>query len=194
MRIVVGKHRGRRLAVPAGREVRPTSERVREALFNILAHGGFGAGLPQGLPQGAKVLDVFAGSGALGLEALSRGAAHVSFIENERRALALLRQNAEAFGSDRVALFQRDATQPGPAPAVAGLPADLVLLDAPYGRGLSEAALEALHDGGWLARAIACVELSSRESFIVPAAFKLLDERRYGGTRLLILRLSAPPE
>ncbi|HJM51511.1 MAG TPA: 16S rRNA (guanine(966)-N(2))-methyltransferase RsmD [Alphaproteobacteria bacterium] len=190
MRIVGGKHKGRRLAAPAGREVRPTSERVREALFNILAHGGFG----EGLPQGAKVLDVFAGSGALGLEALSRGAAQVSFIENDRRALALLRQNAEAFGSDRVAVYQRDATQPGPVPAAPGLPADLVLLDAPYGQDLGEVALEALWNGGWLARAIACVELSSRESFAVPAAFELLDERRYGGTRLLILRASAPPE
>ena len=139
-------------------------------------------------------VDVFAGSGALGLEALSRGADRVSFIENDRRTLPLLRQNAEMLGADRVAVYQRDATLPGPVPLVAGLPADLVLLDAPYGKGLSEAALEALQDGGWLAQAIACVELSSRESFAVSAAFELLDERRYGGTRLLILRASAPPE
>ncbi len=190
MRIVGGKHRGKRLMAPAGRDVRPTSERVREALFNILAHGTLGSSLP----QGAQVLDVFAGSGALGLEALSRGAKHVSFIENDRRTLPLLRQNAEGLSTSRVAVYQRDATLPGPVPATAGLPADLVLLDAPYGKGLSEAALEALQDRGWLAQAIACVELSTRESFAAPPGFALLDDRRYGSTRLVILRTSAPPE
>lgn len=185
MRIVAGSHRGRRLKAPAGNAVRPTRDRIREALFNLLAHNRWhGAALP----RDAAVVDGFAGTGALGFEALSRGAAHVSFLENDPAALDLLRHNAALFSdsAERIAILNCDATRPGRARQAC----HLALLDPPYGSGLAKAALEALARGGWLKPgALAVVELAAKEPVVdPPPGFEALDERRYGVTRLVILR------
>ncbi len=187
MRIVAGKHRGFRLAALPGAALRPTADRVREALFNILAHGRWrraGGGL-----AGARVVDVFAGTGALGLEALSRGARHVTFIDDSAAACALIRDNAATLGvGDQATVLERDATRLGPAPARHAL----ALLDPPYRSGLAAPALDALAAQGWLeAGAQAVVELAKREPFAPPDGFETLDERVYGRTRLVILGFKA---
>jgi len=183
MRIVGGRYRGRRLAVPPGEAVRPTSERAREALFNILAHGRFAA-----TPafEDARVLDAFAGTGAFGLEALSRGARFACFIELDRTARDVLAANIKALGeSSRTRLLAADATRPPPADG----PYDLAFLDPPYRSGLAPPALEALALRGWLAPdALVIVELPSRGEFSAPGAFTVLEERRYGAGRLVFLR------
>src|SRR5690348_6180957 len=145
LRIVGGVHRGRRLVVPPGDAVRPTSDRAREALFNILSHGNFAAG---GLPfAGRPVLDAFAGTGALGLEALSRGASAAAFIESDRAALAVLRRNIATLGEeDRASIVTGDATRP---PRVLFACA-VAFLDPPYHSGLAAPALAALAAAGWL--------------------------------------------
>src|SRR5271168_3784908 len=144
MRIAAGRHRGRRLLAPPGETVRPTSDRARQALFNILSHGQLAA---EGVPfAGAAVLDAFAGTGALGLEALSRGAAQAVFIEQDREALAALRQNIAAFGEgDRARIVPGDATRPPRALSAC----ELAFLDPPYRSGLATAALTALDAAGW---------------------------------------------
>ena len=183
MRIVAGKHRGRRLIAPAGGTVRPTSDRAREALFNILSHGRLAA---EGIPfAGAAVLDAFAGTGALGLEALSRGAAEALFIEQDREALAALRGNIAALGETaRARIIPGDATRPPRATAACAL----VFLDPPYRSGVAAAALAALDAAGWLGpKALAVVELAAREELAAPAGFILLDERVYGAGRLVFL-------
>lgn len=185
MRIVGGRFRGRRLETPRGGEIRPTSDRARQALFNLLAHGPYGG--PGGpMPVGRAVLDVFAGTGALGLEALSRGARHVQFIESDREARRLVRRNAAALADEaEVTVSALDATRPGPAPRAY----DLILMDPPYGSGLAASALKALLAEGWLARdAVVVVELGKAEDFEVPAGFDLVDQRRYGAACLHILR------
>jgi 16S rRNA (guanine966-N2)-methyltransferase len=184
MRIVGGRHRGRRLLAPPGDTVRPTSDRAREALFNILSHGRLAT---EGIPfAGAAVLDAFAGTGALGLEALSRGAVEAAFIEQDREALAILRRNIAALGeADRTRIVSGDATHPPRAPSSCAL----VFLDPPYRSGLAAAALGALYAAGWLAPdALAVVELAAREELAPPGGFILLDERVYGGARLVFLR------
>jgi 16S rRNA (guanine966-N2)-methyltransferase len=184
MRIVGGRHRGRRLLAPPGDIVRPTSDRAREALFNILSHGRFAA---EGIPfAGAVVLDAFAGTGALGLEALSRGAAEAVFIERDREALVILRKNVEALGEGaRAHIVPGDATQP----LGAGSSCALAFLDPPYHSGLAAPALGALAARGWLAPdALAVVETAAREELAPPAGFILLDERIYGAARLVFLR------
>jgi 16S rRNA (guanine966-N2)-methyltransferase len=184
MRIVAGRHRGRRLLAPPGETVRPTSDRTREGLFNILSHGQLAA---EGIPfAGAAVLDAFAGTGALGLEALSRGAAEAAFIERDPEALATLRQNIAALGEDSHSrVVPGDATRPPRAP----LACALVFLDPPYRSGLAAAALGALEAAGWLMpQALAVIELAAREELTPPARFFLLDERIYGAARLLFLR------
>ncbi len=187
MRIVAGRHRGRRLAAPPGRGVRPTADRVREALFDVLAHNAYGPG-GAALPAGARVIDAFAGTGALGFEALSRGAAHVTFIENDAGALRCLRRNAATLDeADAVTILARDATQPGPADAAC----TLAFLDAPYRSGLAAPALAGLVSMEWLGdRALAVVELATEEDFAPPQGFADIDERHYGDTRLLFLRWS----
>jgi len=191
MRIVAGKHRGRRIAAPEDHDVRPTSDRAREALFNILEHGRFTADGTSPLID-ARVLDVFAGSGALGLEALSRGAAHLTCIENSATARSILRANAKTLGeTTRVTVVQADATRP---PAPAGPACQLVLLDPPYRSGLATAALTALAERGWMAGGAICVvEMATNEEFEVPTGFTPLDERRYGKAKLMFLRF-VPPE
>jgi 16S rRNA (guanine966-N2)-methyltransferase len=181
MRVIAGRFRGRRLAVPEGGTVRPTADRVREALFNILTHGAGGTGAI----SGAVVLDAFAGSGALGIEALSRGAAHVTFLEQDAAVLRVLRRNVEGLDAmDRIDVFRADAGHPPRATRAH----DLVLMDPPYGAGLAAPALAALADQGWFAAdARAVVELAAQEPFDPPGGFTVTDERRYGAARLIFL-------
>jgi 16S rRNA (guanine966-N2)-methyltransferase len=181
MRIVAGSHRGRPLAAPADARIRPTADRVREALFNILRHrlGGL---------EGSRLLDGFAGTGALGLEALSQGAAFATFVDKDRDALAICRRNAAALGlSDRAHFQQCDLTRLGPG-ALAGWPFDLVLLDPPYGKGLGAAALAALSAGGYLAPgALAVIEADRATPEAAPEGFTVVDTRDYGRARLALL-------
>jgi 16S rRNA (guanine966-N2)-methyltransferase len=189
MRIVGGRHRGRRLLAPPGDAVRPTSDRAREALFNILSHGRLAEG---GIPFADEaVLDAFAGTGALGLEALSRGAAEAVFFERERDALATLRRNIEALGeSPRARIMPGDATRP-PRGAVA---CAVAFLDPPYASGLAGPALAALVAAGWLAAgALAVIETAARDAMPPPPGFTLLDERVYGAARLTFLRRTSRP-
>jgi 16S rRNA (guanine966-N2)-methyltransferase len=182
MRIVAGRHRGRTLAVPPGRELRPTASRAREALFDILSHATFAS---RELIENARVLDAFAGTGALGLEALSRGAAHASFMERGREARALLAANIKSLGEDRNAsLLAADALHPPRAVAAC----ELVFLDPPYGENVAAEALTALTRQGWIAAgAVISLELPLTSDFAPPDNFALLDERRYGKTRILFL-------
>ena len=183
MRIVAGRHRGRRLMAPPGETVRPTSDRAREALFNILTHGRFAdAGIPF---ADATVLDAFAGTGALGLEALSRGAGEAVFIEQDHEALAILRKNIAALGEEgRSRIVPGDATRPPRAHSACAV----AFFDPPYRSGLAAPALAALAAAGWVARdALAVVELAAREHFVPPAGFTLIDERVYGAARLIFL-------
>ena len=189
LRIVGGVHRGRRLAAPLGDAVRPTSDRARQALFNILSHGSFAA---SGLPFADRpVLDVFAGTGAFGLEALSRGASAAVFIENGREALTALRRNIAALSEeDRAQILSGDATRPARAPFACAL----AFLDPPYRSGLAAPALTALAAAGWLAAdAVSVVEIAAAEEFPFPAGFARLDERVYGAARLVFLRREHAP-
>ena len=163
--------------------MRPTSERAREALFNILAHGRFA---PAPVFEDARVLDVFAGTGAFGLEALSRGARFATFIEKDRDARDALAANIKALGeASRTRLLAVDAT----APPRSDGPYDLVFLDPPYRSDLAAPALEALARTGWLSPdALVIVELEARSDFEPPASFEALEERRYGAGRLVFLR------
>lgn len=185
MRIVGGRHRGRRLAAPADRRIRPTADRTRQALFDLLTHGPYGTDAGPA-PRGQSVLDAFAGTGALGLEALSRGARQVTFIDDDREALKLIEQNLRPLAEPGETLvLRRDATHPGPAPARH----DLALMDPPYGSGLAAPALLALAAEGWLAPdAIVVIELSRDEAFAPPSGYSLVDDRHYGAARLLILK------
>lgn len=184
MRIVGGRWRGLRLAeVGAGdatAHLRPTSDRVREAVFNLLAHRAEGDPVP-----GARVLDLFAGTGALGLEALSRGAVHVTFVDDGAAARALIRENvARCKAEGATKLWRRDATRLGES---RGAPFDLVFLDPPYGRGLGERALQALRAGGWLAEGATLV-WEEGAAGPLPEGFALSDRRRYGSTVVTLLQ------
>ena len=191
MRVVGGALRGRRLKAPPGLGVRPTSDRAREALFNLLAHGAALGGVRL---EGAVVLDAFAGTGALGIEALSRGAARAIFVESDRAALAALRANLRALDQgDRALVVARDATHPGAPPA----PSSIAFLDPPYGSGLAAPALAALAAAGWLAAgALAVVEHGARERLEAPTGFTAIEQRRYGAGVLTFLRWdrAASPE
>ena len=181
MRIVGGSLRGRRLRAPAGARARPTAERVREALFDILTHGGMERPL-----AGAFVVDLFAGTGALGLEALSRGAARLTAVESATDMRGVLRANIEALGcTDRATVIAGDATALPPAARAC----DLALLDPPWRAGLAAPALVALETGGWLAAdATVVVEHGADDTFEPPAQLVESDRRRYGRTRLTFLR------
>jgi len=185
LRIVGGKHRGRAIAAPEGRATRPTSSRAREALFNILIHASWRQDGTSPLVE-ARVLDAFAGSGALGLEALSRGAEHVTFLDNDPRAIRLIGENLRKLGETAAAKVVRaDATRPPPARE----PCDLVFLDPPYRSGLAAPALAALDQAGWIAAdAVVTVELALNEDIAPPAGFEMIDERRYGAAKVVILR------
>ena len=190
MRIIGGTYRGLTLAdLGAGdpaAHLRPTSDRVRESLFNLLAHGPYGDPPP---PQGARVLDLFAGTGALGLEALSRGAAHATFVDHGQAALALLRRNLGRMGAEDTArVVTRDATRLGRNP---GDPFTLVFLDPPYARGLGEKAAASALAGGWVAPG-GLVVWEESVNPQPPPGLTLLDQRRYGDTMLAIYRSTVP--
>jgi 16S rRNA (guanine966-N2)-methyltransferase len=184
VRIVGGRFRGQALAAPGGdgRSIRPTSDRTRESLFNILEHRYHGA------LDDARVIDLFAGTGALGFEAMSRGARACLFVEEAAEARGLIRRNQESLGlTGSTRIFRRDATNLG----VVGTaePYTLAFLDPPYGKGLASRALAALDAGGWLAPgALVVVEEAATAEVAVPPAFTVDDERTYGDTRLLFLR------
>lgn len=185
MRIVAGRFRGRALAAPEHDGLRPTSDRVRESVFNILAHG-----IDDFELTGARVLDLFAGTGALGLEAMSRGAAYCLFVEDAADARALIRRNVEAFGlTGETRIFKRDAT--GLGPAGKNDVYDIAFLDPPYGKGLGEQALTGLASGGWLKPgAIAVFEERTGAEIAVPAAYEALDRRTWGDTEVRFLRFN----
>jgi 16S rRNA (guanine966-N2)-methyltransferase len=185
LRIVSGRLRGRPVAGPKHEGLRPTSDRVRESLFNILQHG-----IDDFALAGARVIDLFAGTGALGLEALSRGATFCLFVEDQADARALIRTNVEAMQLTGVAkIFRRDATDLGLATMS---PFTLAFLDPPYGQGLGERALASLAGGGWLAPgAIAVVEERAGAAFALPQGFREIDRRSWGDTQVLFARYSA---
>ena len=183
MRIIAGAWKGRALAAPPGQATRPTAERVRQALFDMLAHAEWGG--PR-LLHGARVLDAFAGTGALGLEALSRGAAHASFFETDRAARQVLARNIAACAA--TAAIHADATRPPP-----GTPCRLVFLDPPYHQNLGLRALAALAAAGWIAEAAVIVLETARDE--TPLVADLLARRDHGAARLSIFRYrSTPPE
>lgn len=181
MRIVAGKFKGRQIETPEGRNTRPTTDRVREAVFNILAHN------PAMPPvEDARVIDLFAGSGALGFEALSRGAAFCLFVEIAAGARGIIRKNIEAlqvFGNTRI--HRRSALDLGPKPAGVGQPFNWVFLDPPYDQGMVEPALKQLQTGNWISKpCVAIIETSAAEEEVAPADWDVLETRLYGDTRI----------
>jgi 16S rRNA (guanine966-N2)-methyltransferase len=191
MRIVGGAHRGRRLVAPKGHSTRPTADRTREALFNVLEHAPWSEGL-----AGRAVIDLFAGSGALGLEALSRGAARCLFADSDASARAAIAENVSALKVDAVArLDRRDATRLGARGAADGPAADLAFLDPPYGQGLIEKALAALAAGAWLAPgAIVVAEIGANEAAPVAVGYATLDVRTWGAAKVSFLRAAGDSE
>ncbi|MDP4023140.1 16S rRNA (guanine(966)-N(2))-methyltransferase RsmD [Methylobacterium sp. NEAU 140] len=185
MRIVGGAWRGRRLATPRSDTIRPTSDRLREALFNVLTHA-YGDAV-----AGARVLDLFAGTGALGFEALSRGASYALLVDEGAEARAVIRANVEAFGAEGVTrLFRRDATRLGPAGPAGRF--SLVFCDPPYGRDLAPAALASAAAGDWLAPgALAVVEEAETTRIAWPEGFSELERRAYGDTAVTLARYAA---
>jgi 16S rRNA (guanine966-N2)-methyltransferase len=185
VRIVAGRHRGRRLQAPPGRDIRPTTDRLRETIFNILMHGGWG---PEGGDPvtGAVVLDAFCGTGALGLEALSRGAAFAWFLDDDRRALDAARRNAALLGEEgRTGFVRGDAARPPPPRAEA----TLALLDPPYGKGSGPPAVAALGAAGWLADgAVVVLETAAGEPLPEDLQARLLRRRVVGDTAVHCLR------
>ena len=182
MRAGGGRLRGRTIAAPASREIRPTADRLRESLFNILMHA-------YGDPvTGARALDLFAGTGALGIEAISRGAAFALFIDNGAEARALLRQNVEGLGLGGVSkVWRRDAAAPGDVHPLE--PVSLAFLDPPYGKGLAEKSLAALRDGNWLTDdALVVVEEAKVANFAAPDGYDEIERRAYDDTEFVILR------
>jgi 16S rRNA (guanine966-N2)-methyltransferase len=182
MRVVGGSLRGRTLAAPHSAAIRPTADRLREALFNILAHAYSDP------VSGARVLDLFAGTGALGIEAASRGAAFVLFIDQAAEARALERENVAALGlGGATRIFRRDAIRLGDVHPLE--PFSLAFLDPPYGAGLAEKALASARAGGWLAPdALVVVEEAAKAQFAAPAGFDEIERRRYDDTEFIFLR------
>ena len=182
MRIVGGEKKGRTLKGPSSSATRPTSDRLRESLFNVLAHGY------EDPCAGAQVLDLFAGTGALGLEALSRGARFTLFVEEEAAARATIRDNIEALGlTGTTRIFRRDATRLG---SLSGTPYDLVFCDPPYGKGLAEVALTSAQAGGWLSERCIIVVEEHAGVFVTPDRFRELERRSYDTSELIILELA----
>jgi 16S rRNA (guanine966-N2)-methyltransferase len=188
LRIVAGRFKGKSLIAPPGQGTRPTSDRARQAVFNILEHAAWAPPIAD-----ARVIDLFAGSGALGLEALSRGAAWCLFVETDAEARGAIRDNVEAlglFGATRI--HRRDAADLGQKPAADGAPFDLAFLDPPYGKGLGDKALEELAAGGWLAAdALVVLEVGAGEASPQVDGFEPLDERVYGAAKVLFFRRAA---
>ncbi|BCW90284.1 Ribosomal RNA small subunit methyltransferase D [Alphaproteobacteria bacterium SO-S41] len=190
MRIVGGRLRGKALATPADDRVRPTGDRVRESIFNRLAHNDFGIGFTL---EDARVIDLFAGTGALGCEAISRGAKWCLFVDDDADSRGLQRENIEALKLTGVTkIWKRDATSLGPLQAGAGGPFTLAFLDAPYRKDLTERALTSLHDGAWLApNALVMAETAGDEPPLAVDGFEAIDERNYGIARVTLLTLRA---
>ena len=182
MRVIGGRLRGRNLAAPTSREIRPTADRLRESLFNILMHA-YGNPIAD-----ARVLDLFAGTGALGIEAMSRGAAFTLFVDDGAEARALLRENVQTLGlGGSTKIYRRDATKLGPAELGQF---SLVFLDPPYGKGLAEKALASAREGGWLAPgALVVVEEETSAAFNPPDGFEELERRDYDDTQFTFLRV-----
>lgn len=182
MRVVGGRLKGRNLASPSTQQIRPTADRLRESLFNILAHAY------DDPVADARVLDLFAGTGALGIEAVSRGAKFTLFVDNGAEARALLRNNVEALGLGGVTkVYRRDATYLGPAHPL--MPFSLVFLDPPYRMQLAEKALGSLRDGGWLTdKALLVVEEAKVAGFAAPEGFRELERRAYDDTEFVFLQ------
>lgn len=185
MRVTSGKFGGRNLVAPADMRVRPTSDKVRQAVFNILEHRAFANGFDL---DGAAVIDLFAGTGALGIEALSRGARFCLFVDDDAESRGLQRQNVETLGLTGISkIWRRDATDLGPLGTGSGGPFNLAFLDPPYRKGLAEKALASLKAGGWLAGdAVVVAETAEDEALDAPG-YTLLDERVYGVARIRIL-------
>ena len=185
MRIVAGTFRGREIKGPANNATRPTSDRVRESIFNILVHGIDGFSL-----EGVRVLDLFAGTGALGLEAISRGAKFCCFVEEDAGARGVIRSNADTCGViGQTRIWRRDATTLGPCSPQS--PYELVFADPPYGNGLAEKALASVIEGGWLAKGgVVVLEEVARAQVADPTGLALLDARTYGDTQVRLYRLS----
>jgi 16S rRNA (guanine966-N2)-methyltransferase len=183
MRIVAGKFRGASIEAPKGLGTRPTSDKVRQALFNVLEHGA-----PRFEFEGARVLDLFAGSGALGLEALSRGARFALFVEDDSAARAAIRRNVETLGLTGVTkIWRRDATRLGEAGTLQ--PFDLIFCDPPYGKGFGEKALAVAIAGGWVGgEAVAALEERAGTEIAWPAPFQEIDRRGYGDTEIALAR------
>jgi 16S rRNA (guanine966-N2)-methyltransferase len=187
MRIVSGEFRGKILVAPEGQATRPTSDRARQAIFNILEHAAWSSGV-----RGRRVIDLFAGSGALGLEALSRGADFCLFVETDEAARGAIRENVDAMGLfGRTRVHRRDGTNLGVRPGADGPAFDLAFLDPPYAKGLGEAALERLKAGGWLAPgATVVLERGVAEPALGVEGYEQLDVRDYGAARVWFLRLA----
>lgn len=184
MRVIGGRLKGRSIASPKSNDIRPTQDRLREALFNILMHAY------ENPIDGARVLDLFAGTGALGIEAVSRGAAFTLFVDNGAEARALLRNNVEALGLGGITkVYRRDASNLGPAYPVE--PFSLVFLDPPYKRGLADKALASLCEGKWLTPDALVVVEEFKGAFVAAEGFEELDRRAYDETEFTFLRTSA---
>lgn len=183
MRIISGSFKGQAIKAPDGRSTRPTSDRARESLFNVLAHAGWAPPL-----EGARVIDLFAGSGALGFEAMSRGASFCLFVETDSAARGAIRDNIEAFqlfGNTRI--HRRSATDLGPKPAGVGSPFTLAFLDPPYHKELVDPCLRTLRTGGWLSpEALVVVETDAKETFL-HEGYREIDTREAGKARLTML-------
>lgn len=187
MRIVAGSLKGRAIVTPEGQNTRPTSDRARQAIFNVLEHAPWAEGLHE-----ARVIDLYAGSGALGFEALSRGGAFCLFVDTDDGARGAIRENMDAYGLfGRCRVHRRSATDLGPRPGSAGEAFTLAFLDPPYAKGLGEQTLARLLEGGWLAPgAIVVFERGSDEPDIDTPGYERLDARDYGAARVLFLRAS----
>ena len=185
MRIVAGELKGRAIVAPEGMGTRPTSDRARQAIFNVLEHAAWAEPLRE-----ARVIDLYAGSGALGFEALSRGAAFCLFVETDDGARGAIRENMDAYGLfGRCRVHRRSATDLGVRPGSAGEAFDLAFLDPPYGKGLGEETLARLAEGGWLQPgAVVVFERGSDEPEIDTPGYERLDARDYGAARVLFLR------
>jgi 16S rRNA (guanine966-N2)-methyltransferase len=183
MRIVAGRFGGARLASPKSNIARPTSDKVRQAVFNVLAHGLEGFEL-----DNVRALDLFAGTGAMGLEALSRGARYCLFIEQNAEVRATLRRNVEELGlTGATKIWRRDVTKLGPAGRLGAF--GLIILDPPYGKGLGQLALASALEGGWIEPGGICVlEEAASADIDLPQGFELLDQRRYGDTQVVFLQ------
>ena len=187
MRIVAGKLKGRAIVAPEGQGTRPTSDRARQAVFNVLEHAAWAEPL-----HGARIMDVFAGSGALGFEAMSRGAVFCVFVETDDEARGAIRENADAYGlMGATRVHRRNAVEIGVRPGADGPAFDIAFLDPPYGKGLGEQALQRLLEGDWLKPgALVVFERGSDEPEIDTPGYDRLDARDYGAARVLFLRRS----